>query len=83
VKQSRWMSFVEAFFNISVGYALAIIVQIVVFPMYDMHINTQAHLEIGGIFLIVSLIRSYGLRRLFEAFRNWKVRRWIWENLSR
>ena len=32
--QSNWMSFVEAVINIAVGYALAVLTQIIVFPLF-------------------------------------------------
>jgi membrane protein implicated in regulation of membrane protease activity len=69
MKQSRIMSMVEAAANVVVGYVLAIATQIVVFPWFGIETGLAEHLTIGLLFLIVSLLRSYLLRRLFERHR--------------
>lgn len=65
--QSRWMSFVEAVTTVVVGYCLAVLTQIVVFPMFGLHASLSENLALGGIFTALSLIRGYALRRLFNA----------------
>ncbi len=65
--QSRWMSFVEAVTNIVVGYGLAILTQIIVFPLFGLHASLSDNLLIGCFFVGVSLIRSFVIRRLFNA----------------
>jgi hypothetical protein len=61
------MSFVEAFTNVMVGYCLAVLTQITVFPFFGLHASLSENLLIGGAFTVISLIRSYVLRRLFIA----------------
>jgi hypothetical protein len=68
-KQSREMSLVEAMTNVVAGYGLAIMTQSIVFPMFGLWMSMGQNLVIGAIFTAVSIIRSYGLRRLFEAIR--------------
>ena len=65
--QSRWLSFVEAVTNLVVGYALAVLTQIIVFPLFGLHASLGQNLLIGGLFTCISLARSYVLRRLFNA----------------
>ena len=65
--QSRWMSFVEAVTNIVVGYALAVLTQIIVFPFFGLHASLSENLLLGALFTITSLIRSFALRRLFNG----------------
>jgi hypothetical protein len=67
--QSRAMSFVEAATNVVVGYVLAILTQIVVFPRFGIKAALGEHLAIGLAFVGVSLARGYLLRRLFETIR--------------
>jgi hypothetical protein len=67
--QSRRMSLIEAVTNVAVGYALAVVMQIVVFPWFDLHPSLGENLALGGIFTAISLIRGYALRRLFERWR--------------
>jgi hypothetical protein len=64
--QSRGMSLVEATTNIVVGYILAILTQILVFPLFGIQAALAEHLAIGIAFVGVSLVRGYVLRRMFE-----------------
>ena len=69
MRQSRRMSLVEATTNVVVGYGLAVMTQIAVFPWFGLHPSLGKNLALGGIFTAISLIRGYALRRLFEAAR--------------
>ena len=69
MKQSRLMSMVEAVTNVAVGYGLAVVTQILIFPIFGLHTTLAQNLAMGGIFTGVSLVRSYLLRRLFERIR--------------
>jgi uncharacterized protein (DUF2062 family) len=69
VSQSRAMSFIEAIANVAVGYGVAVATQIVVFPWFGLQTTMAENLAMGGIFTVVSILRSYSLRRLFERFR--------------
>jgi hypothetical protein len=66
--QSRWMSFVEAVTNIVVGYGLAVLTQIIVFPLFGLHASLSDNLLLGSVFTIVSLARGLALRRIFNTF---------------
>ena len=67
--QSRLMSAVEATANVAVGYGIAVITQVMVFPLFGLNAALVENLILGSIFTIVSLIRSYALRRMFNALR--------------
>ena len=69
-RQSRLMSLVEAFTNVVAGYLLALATQFAVFPLFGLSVSVVDNLVIGGIFTALSLLRSYALRRVFEALRN-------------
>ena len=69
MKQSRLMSLVEAITNVIVGYGVAVVTQILIFPIFGLQTTLGQNLAMGGIFTIVSLLRSFALRRLFEALR--------------
>lgn len=68
-RQSRAMSFVEAVVNVILGFGLAVGVQLVVFPPLGIDVSFQDNVFIGAVFTIVSILRSYILRRLFERLR--------------
>ncbi len=72
MKQSRFMSLAESIANVAVGYLLALATQVIVFPLFGIKASLSEHLAIGAAFTGVSILRSYTLRRLFEA---WRVRR--------
>jgi hypothetical protein len=69
MRQSRIMSMVEAITNVVVGYVLAILTQLAVFPLFGLEAALGDHLTIGLAFVAVSLARGYVLRRLFERIR--------------
>ena len=63
------MSLVEATANVVIGYGIAVATQVVVFPIFGIHITLADDLRIGLVFAMVSILRSYALRRLFEVVR--------------
>lgn len=65
--QTRLMSLIESVANIVVGYGVAVITQLLVFPLFGLAASLADNLMIGLIFTIVSLARSYALRRAFNA----------------
>ena len=67
MKQSRLMSLVEAVANVIVGYGVAVVTQILIFAIFGLQTTLGQNLAMGGVFTIVSLFRSFALRRLFEA----------------
>ena len=69
MKQSRIMSLVDAVANVVVGYGVAVVTQILIFPIFGLHTTLAQNLKMGAAFTVVSIGRSYALRRLFEAVR--------------
>jgi len=69
MKQTRLMSLVEAVAYVVVGHGVAVIPQILVFPVFGLQLSLAQNLKMGLIFTGISLIRSFALRRLFEALR--------------
>ena len=69
MKQSRLMSLAESLANVLVGYGVAVATQMLVFPLFGLAVTVTENLLIGLIFTAVSIVRSYALRRGFEALR--------------
>ena len=65
--QSSWMSLLEAITNIAIGYAIAVLTQVLVFPLFGVSVSLGDNLGIGAVFTIASLLRSFALRRAFNA----------------
>ena len=63
------MSLIEAIANVAVGFIVALLTQIVVFPVFGLDVSLSENLVIGSIFTGVSICRSFVLRRVFEAIR--------------
>lgn len=64
--QTRIQSLIESITNILIGYTVAIASQLIVFPMFDINIPLSDNLLIGAYFTIISLVRSYIVRRYFN-----------------
>ena len=67
--QSKKMSFLESLTNVSAGYLVALVSQIVIFPFFGIHVTLRDNIYIGLWFTAISIIRSYVLRRIFNAIR--------------
>jgi hypothetical protein len=50
--QSRRQSLIEAITNVAVGYALAVLTQIVVFPWFGLKVSLNDNLAIGAMFVM-------------------------------
>lgn len=66
--QKKSHSLIESLINVLIGYFIALAAQLIIFPRYGIHISMSDNLSIGALFTIVSIARSYVLRRLFNRF---------------
>lgn len=64
--QSKRGSMAEACLNVAIGYGVALVSQLVVFPLYGIHVPLSTNVAIGVWFTVISLARSYVLRRWFN-----------------
>ena len=68
--QTRLQSFIESFINVVIGYGVALISQILVFPLFEINIPMGSNLLIGAIFTVISIVRSYVVRRVFNRWHS-------------
>jgi len=66
MSQSKVGSFLEALTHTFIGYFLSLIVQFIVYPLYGATFTIQQNIEIGLIFMVVSTVRGYVIRRWFN-----------------
>lgn len=66
MSQSRAQSMIESAANVVIGYMVSLGSQLVVFPMFGVHLPLQDNLLIGLWFTAISLVRSYLVRRWFN-----------------
>jgi hypothetical protein len=63
------MSLIEAIANVATGFVVAELTQLAVLPWFDVRLSLSENLFVGGIFTLVSVVRSYTLTRLFETLQ--------------
>lgn len=64
--QSKKHSLIESFTNVLIGYIVALLSQLAVFPLFDINVPFTDNLLIGAYFTVISLVRSYVIRRWFN-----------------
>lgn len=69
--QSRRGSMVESVVNVAIGFLVAVLTQVAVFPAFGIHIPLSSNLGIAAVFTAISIVRSYCVRRIFEA--GWRL----------
>lgn len=69
MSQSRAHSAAESVANVAVGYCVALASQLAIFPLFGVHLPLADNLAIGAWFTVISLVRSYVLRRWFNGLR--------------
>ena len=64
--QSRLASFIEALTNNLLGLFVALLGQMIILPLLNIHLAPSQHIKVAVSFALLSLLRSYLLRRLFN-----------------
>lgn len=67
MKQSKLMSLLETSLSTAIGFIVALATQIIVFPWFGFDPPLHQNLLITAIFTVVSIVRQFCLRRVFEA----------------
>lgn len=66
--QSKRQSLIESLTNVGVGFLISLASQLVIFHMYDVRLTIADNVAITLWFTVISIIRSYALRRAFNKF---------------
>lgn len=69
-------SLIEALSNVAIGYGISFAANALILPQFGYNITVSDNLAIGGIFTIVSVARSYLIRRMFLGI-------WILKDLAK
>jgi acetyltransferase-like isoleucine patch superfamily enzyme len=70
--QSKKNSAFEAATNVFIGYLVSVAANVFVLPAFGYDVTIGDSFAIGAAFTIISLVRSYALRRLFNKIEEWK-----------
>lgn len=66
MKQTKLASFIEVCASTIIGFAVAIVAQLIIFPLYGMNPSMSTNIQIVTLFTAISVARGYIVRRLFE-----------------
>lgn len=66
MKQTKQKSFIESVIQTIIGLGTSILIQIILYPIMGIPVTFTQNLIITLVFFIVSIIRGYFVRRIFE-----------------
>lgn len=69
MSQTKLGSAAEAWANIAVGFTINYFANLAIFPLFGFHISLEANFLMGAIYTVISLVRSYVLRRWFNGLK--------------
>lgn len=67
MSQTRISSFIEAIINVAIGFVINFTANMFIFPLFGFHITLGADLLLGLIYTVISVVRSYAVRRWINA----------------
>jgi len=65
--QTRLGSFIEACINVAIGFSINFVANLLILPLIGFHISVGQNLFIGVLYTVISVCRSYVIRRWFNA----------------
>ena len=65
--QTRLGSLIEAFINVAIGFVINMIANMLILPLIGFQISMGQNLFIGVLYTVISVARSYVVRRWFNA----------------
>lgn len=74
MNQSRRFSLIEACTSTAFGFIFSILAGMVVYPLFGHAFSLQQNLGIVLIFTLLSVVRSYVVRRVFNALQKLQER---------
>jgi hypothetical protein len=69
VSQTRLGSFIEAWANVVIGFAINWVCNLLILPLFGFNITGTQAFQMGLIFTVISVARGYLLRRWFNQLR--------------
>lgn len=67
MSQSRIGSLVESIINVAIGLAISLTANALVFPLFGFRPSFVENVAISAIYTTISIVRSYCVRRWFNA----------------
>ena len=66
MRQTKLGSFYEACINVAIGFVINYCANLVILPLFGFHVGLADNFYIGLLYTVVSVIRSYVVRRWFD-----------------
>lgn len=68
--QTKLGSWAEAWANIAVGFTINYVANLIILPLFGFHsLTALTNFEIGMLYTVISLVRSFVLRRWFNGLK--------------
>lgn len=67
MNQTRLGSLIETAVNIAIGFTINYFANLLFFPMFGFDISHGANFVLGLLYTVISVVRSYCVRRWFNA----------------
>jgi hypothetical protein len=67
MNQTRLGSFIEAWFNVLIGFGINWCANMLILPLFGFYVSGGQAFGIGVLFTVISVVRSYAIRRWFNA----------------
>jgi len=71
MNQTKLQSLKEAIINVAVGFVVSILSQLILYPLYNIHISLFVNVQLTLWFTFISIVRTYFIRR----YHNYKLRK--------
>lgn len=68
MSQKKRHSFLEACINILIGFSINFVANLLILPAFGFDVHPMTAFNIGLVFTVISIIRSYYIRRMFNYF---------------
>lgn len=68
MNQTRIGSLIESVVNVVIGFSINFTANMFIFPMFGFHITARENFVLGMIYTVISVARSYAIRRWFNGW---------------
>ena len=72
--QKKSHSITESIINVIIGFGINFTANMLIFPIFGWKIDIKQNITLGIIYTIISILRSYILRRLFNRIMLWQAK---------
>ena len=69
IMQSKTYSFYESIANTAIGFAVNYVANLAILPLFGLHLSHSSQLLMTSIFTVISVLRGYVVRRLFNKIK--------------